>query len=497
MLRVLRKKGVAKKILWVLAVMITISFVFWGVASYLTQGQGPMSCAGKIFGRDVSFREFESSFQHVQNQAILRYGDNFQKIRNYLNLNSEAWDRLILLHEGKKRHIRVSNDEVIKAIKKFSFFQRNGKFDKQLYAQIVQYAFQCAPSDFEDGIRESLIFEKIYKQETLAIDVTDDDARKEYDAENAKAQVDYVFFPIMQYQDEIVIADETLNAYYKNNQDLFRLPAGINIEFIALEYPTDATEEAKKTLDQTANQISQTLASRKIDLAQIAQEYHLSVKESGFFSIDDPKLDLGWPLEIFQKALNLKKDEVAGPIATAKGFYLLKLKDTQEARLLTFDEARNKAQELLALQEAKKIAEQKAKEALDRIKTAWQATPNEKFEILAKKLDLKIEKTPEFTRAQYLPGIGPSAQFQQTAFTLTKENPLSSIVEMSSGYAIIYLTNFIPADNEKFLKDKDFLKERLLTQRRDQAFNAFLAKLRQQANLVDNIKKLEEAQQAP
>ncbi len=496
MLRILRKKGVAKKILWVLAIMITISFVFWGVASYLTREQGPTSFAGKIFGRSVSFREFQNSLQHVQNQAILRYGENFAKVRNYLNLHSEAWDRLILIHEGKKRRIRVSNDEVIKTVKKFPFFQRNGKFDKQLYAQVVQYAFQCSPSDFEEGIRESLIFEKIYKQETLSIDVADEDVRKEYDAENAKAQVAYILFPVMRYSKEVVVPDEAVSAYYHNNQNLFYLPPGINIEFIALEYPQDPTEESKDAIDQTASQIAQNLTKGQSDLKQIGQKYNLAIKESGFFSAEEPKFDLGWPLEIFQKALELKKDELAGPIATTKGFYLLKLKERRDARLLSLEEAKDKAKELLTLQEAKKIARQRSQEALSKIKSALQTTPKEKFETIAKKLDLKSEKTSEFTRSQYLQGVGPSGPFQQTAFTLTAEDPLSEVVEMSNDFAIVYLENFIPADQEKFAKDKDFLKERLLAQRKDQAFNAFLAKLRQKANLVDNIKKLQEAQQA-
>jgi len=485
----LRKKGVAKKILWVLAVMITISFVFWGISSSMIKQQNTVSYAGKIFGRTVSFRDFEDAFQHMRNQAILRYGENFYKIESQLNLESETWDRLILLHEGKKRKITVSNNELIAAIKKFTFFQRNGKFDKQLYEQIVQYVFRCTPRDFEEGIRESLIFEKLYQQETLTADVSEEQVLKAYKTENEKVQIDYLLFPFANYTKDVVLADESLRAYYDQNQAMFRLPPTINISYCALEYPADASNEIKEKITLTAQEITKDIATNKFSLKQLSEKHLLTMKESGFFSAESPNLNLGWPLEVFQKAFGLKKGELIIVPSTTKGFYILELKETQGEHLLSFEEAKDKAREVLLQIESKKIAHDKAKQALEQIRKEFANNPKEGFEVIAKKLNMKMEKTPEFNRAQYLPGVGPSAQFHQAAFSLTKEKLLSDPVEINNGVALLYLNAFIEADQEKFTKDKDFLKERLTAKLRDQAFSNFLAQLRQKAELVDNIKK--------
>ncbi|MCX5681812.1 MAG: peptidylprolyl isomerase [Candidatus Omnitrophica bacterium] len=398
MLRILRKKGVAKKILWVLAVMITVSFVFWGISSSLTRKETSGTYAGKIFGQNVSPREFENASQHVRNQLILRYGENFNKVENQINIESEAWDRLILIHEGKKRRIEISNQNVIAAIKGFPFFQRDKKFDKQLYDQIIQYVFRCTPRDFEEGIRESLIFEKIYKQEIQAIKLSDEDVLKEYNMENEKIQIDYIVLPFRNYEKGIVVTEEDLQQYYEKNKEMFQIPLTVNINYLAMEYPLNPSDDTKKKIADSAQDIAKDIGNNKLNLRQISEKYTLPMRESGFFSAENPNLELGWPLEVFQKALNLKKDSTILAFSTDKGFYFLELKDTREPRLLSFDEAKNNVKEAMVKSEAKKITEEKAKEILGQIQQEFQNKPKEKFETIVKKLGFTVEKTPDFTK---------------------------------------------------------------------------------------------------
>ena len=489
MLRVLRRKGVAKKVLWVLAIMITVSFVFFGISSSLVRQENTVSYAGKIFGRKVSFREFEDAFLHARHQAILRYGENFSKVERQLDLENEAWERLILLFEAKKRRITVPNSDVVAAIKKFSFFQRNGSFDKQLYEQIVQYVFRCTPRDFEEGIRETLVFGKLYDQETLKVDVSDEQVLKAYAAENEKVQIDYMVFPFEQYAKDIAPSQDSLRSYYDQNQNAFRLSPMININYLFVEYPPESSRENGLALSQKVKEITEAVETGEKNLQQLAEQYQLPIQESGFFSAEDPNLSLGWPLEVFQKALYLKKGELKTITVEAKGCYVLSLKETQDARLLSFEEAKEKVGEILIKEGAKNMAREKANEIRGQVLEALAANPKETLEAIAKRFNIKVEKTPEFSRSQYLPGVGPSAQFHQAAFGLTDQDPVSAPVEISGGFALLRLGAFVEADKEKFEKDKAFLKERLKAKLRDQAFDAFLSQLRQKAKLVNNIKK--------
>ena len=132
MLNILRKKGLAKKIIWIIAILIIISFGFFGTA-YLLNSNSNQDVAGKVFGKNVSLEEFKQVYHHTDIQAMLNYGKNYQSFKQFLNLENQTWDRLILLYEAKRRHIQIPDDRVVKTIESFPFFQRDGQFDTLLY----------------------------------------------------------------------------------------------------------------------------------------------------------------------------------------------------------------------------------------------------------------------------------------------------------------------------------------------------------------------------
>ncbi|MDP8264040.1 MAG: peptidyl-prolyl cis-trans isomerase [Candidatus Aceula lacicola] len=494
MLKTLRKKGIAKKLLWVMAVMITVSFVFWGISSSLLTEPGSISCAGKIFGKKVSLEDFQDALLHVQNQAIMRYGENFFKVKDFLNLESEAWDRLILLHEGKKRRIKISNDEVIKTISTLSFFKRDEMFDPALYNQIVQYVFKCKPRNFEEGIRGSLIFTKIYKQETNLITVSDEEALEAYKNKNEKIDISYASFPFLDYQRNIQLTDEEIADYYQEHSDNFKIPLMINVEYLALEYPKDVTDEQKTNIQNQAGDLALDLNADSIELLDLAKKYSLKIQESGFFSQEQPNLDIGWPLEIFEEALKLESNTVVGPIEASKGFYVLRLKEQKESYVPTLDQTKDEVKDVLAHIKSKELAKNKAQKDLEEIKKSFENKSNQTFDAAAKKLGLKIEKPEPFARGQYLSHVGAAPGFHKAAFALTVGNRLSNPVETSTAYCLLHLNAFIPIDENVFEEKKEELKTRLLEEKKENTFSNFLIQLRQKANLVDHIKKLKETQ---
>ncbi len=59
MLRLLRKKKVAKRIFYVLAAIIIPAFVIWGSASVINKKNDIPNVAGRIFGKNVSYDQFQ------------------------------------------------------------------------------------------------------------------------------------------------------------------------------------------------------------------------------------------------------------------------------------------------------------------------------------------------------------------------------------------------------------------------------------------------------
>ncbi|MDD5505600.1 MAG: SurA N-terminal domain-containing protein, partial [Candidatus Omnitrophica bacterium] len=165
MLRILRNKKTAKKIWIGLAIIIIPAFTLWGFGSSSRSREDNMP-AGKIFGKDVSNQEFKKALSAARTAAILQFGDNFPKVEKYLNLESQAWERLILLREAKNRKLDIADQEVINTIQNAPYFQKKSVFDNKTYTEILRYVFAVQPRTFEEQMRQNLILAKLYNQVT-------------------------------------------------------------------------------------------------------------------------------------------------------------------------------------------------------------------------------------------------------------------------------------------------------------------------------------------
>ncbi len=488
MLKIIRKKGFIKKVLWVLTGVIIISFGFWGTAVRYDTGNR-LNYAGKIFREKISFEQFEENLLHTRNQVILRYGEEFQKVSQFLNLNAETWDRLILLHEARRRRIHIPDQAVIQAISQYPFFQRDGKFDSLLYNDVLRYIFRCKPRDFEEGIRETLMFAKLYEQETQSVSLSEQEIFGAYKKEKEKVQVSYILFPSENYKKDASIEDKEVKNFYEQHKTSFRLPPTINVEYLNLSLPENITKEDKDKLQEKINFVSEELKTNP-DFKTVGAKYGLEVQESGFFSQEQPNLKIGWSYELLKKAFELKTGVINPPIETEQGFYILKVKEKRASYIPEFPEVQEKVKEALLMEKAKQISRTKAQEGLKTIREGLKNAPDKKFTDVTVAFNLTVTQTPFFSKGEYLPNIGVARDFQDAAFALNEQNRISAVVETPKGSGILYFDGKEPVKQEDFLKEKDEFAQTLLAQKKNDAFTDFLAVLRIKANLQDNVSKL-------
>jgi peptidyl-prolyl cis-trans isomerase D len=215
----------------------------------------------------------------------------------------------------------------------------------------------------------------------------------------------------------------------------------------------------------------------------------MPIETSGFFGREQPYLKAGWSMETIQKIFQMAQGQTSEPIETAQSFQVLRVKDKKDSYIPDYDEVKEKVKEAWMLQEAKKIAKEKAAEDSKLIKEKFDSVKYPDFTAIAKELKFEIYQTPVFSRGQYLPAIGISKDFQNAAFALNAQNPLSDLVESVKGWCILHLDASFPADMENYDKEKGALGEALLSEQRNAAFNDFLIRLRLKANLEDNVSK--------
>lgn len=483
MLSALRHKGVAKKVLWFVTIIIVLSFGLMGVVNNFDNS---INSAGSLYGKGISIRDFQKAYMDARDQAIMLYGDRFFKLGNRLDLEKETWDRLILLKETKKRGIVVSDQELVASIAQIPFFQREGKFDQTLYTMIVKNpsVFNRNTRDFEEGMRGQLAIRKLVDMITSSSTVSDEELKKEFRTRNEKIKLSYILLTPESYAKDVSATDDEIKKFYESRKDQFRLPATISLDYVTLPIAEQTSEADKTKVKQEA--FALFADTKALDFAAAAKKHKLEVKTSPFFTVDQPLLTFVSTPEEVEQLFVLKVGEYAKPREMPDGWQIVRVNTKKESYIPSFDEVAAKAKEALLMQKAFEIAKLKADESISAIREAMKTKD---FKTAAASLKLTLQETPAFSRGEYIANMGLVAEFQQEANNLTKENPLSVAVATSQGVAILHLDSSEVPSDEQFKTEEENFRQMLTAEKHNQAMVSFMTKLHAQAKLVSKIKR--------
>ena len=535
MLKQLRNKRLMKRIIWGLAIVIIPPFVFWGAGSALrSRDKGP-AYAGTIFGAKVSFDEYNSAWRAVKDQALMIYGTRFRDISDQLDLNRQAWDRLLLLKEAARERIRVSDRDVIAAIQKFPFFQSRGGFDPQTYNLVLRQAFGIQPRDFEEEIRDSLVIEKLRDQVLKNVAVTHTEIKDAYKRYYEKSTIAYIIISPERFKKRIAANESALKKYYRDNKESFRVDDQVNIEYLPFEFLAyekdiqvtddevkkfyeDHTEyfDRKKTFNElkeavkaacvqaraaqkaleAAEKADYALADASKPLEDVAKEYSLPVRETGFFTRDGMIPDIGWFPEIQKQAFRLKvgqRSELIKPASDmAKGFYIIKVKEKKDSYLPGYEEIRQKIETTLKDEKASSLAAKEARR-LHRVIAELIVNPPAggralSFEEAAAKVLRSPHRSEPFARSGYVQGLGSASELGEDPFTATtKPGVLAPVAKTRAGFCIFTVAAIMPIDEKKFRKERGEFTDKVLESKKMNALNQWYAALLEKANLKSNI----------
>lgn len=545
MLKFLRQKRTVKILLWIIAVVIIVAFVLWGTPSRFDEKQNNMpSFAGEIFGKKISPDKFVEAYQISRNQAIMVYGQDFQKYAQFLNLEDDTWNRLILLEVAKD--IKVSNEEVIEKMRSFAFFQKNGKFDRETYNLLLKYVFRTSARNFEEQIRQSLVIEKLIQEVLNNVTVTDEELESEYAKENETAIASYILVKNEDFKITEEVPEGELKNFYDAHQENFKKPTQVNVQYIKIDFESqkekievvdeeiqayyeehkedfikpeaDSVDAAQKKEDVTetpaykpleevkegikniilgekTQQKTQEAAYQVSDfiyeghsLEDAAQKFALPLGETGLFGASDSIPEIGWSYQFYTAAFELEKDQISDVIQTPKGYYIIKLISKREPHIPILEEIKAEVQNALGQEKASERARRKAMEIFTIIEKE-KGTVGFDFAKSAEALGFTIQTTEGFKRDGYIPSLGEAMEFGKEAFRLN-QGDISGVIKVPKGYAILRLDEKKPFDKEKFVQEKMDFKDNLLSNKRQQYYSDWFKKLKEQANLKSNLSVL-------
>jgi peptidyl-prolyl cis-trans isomerase D len=467
MLKVFRKKHISKTIWIILAILILPAFVFWGFGSY-TRSKREETYAGKIGNRAISLIDYRDAYIAVKNMAIIQLGipeDKLDEVGSYIDLNAQAWERLVLLDEARRERIRISDEEVVKQIESYPFFQRKNAFDETLYNQILQYVLRTKPRDFEEETRQNLMIRKLYETATSAIKLSDQEIKEEYRKNNEELTLQYISANPQEFAKALNPTDDELKDYFNSNQLKFKQPLSFSIEYIAFV----SEGKTEFSLQETINDALMRL-HRNQSLEQVAKDLKLQFKDSGFFPENGPIPGIGWAPELLTVLPKAKAGQILRPLRLDKNFYIVRLKERKEPYVPKLEECKDKVKDEFIKEKSREMARAKLEECL---KTA---NPKD-LEASAKSSGLNFGTTGSIKYDGYIEGIGTTDNLWNAGKDL-KDDALSGIVELPSGFYAVKVKARVPVDEKKFAAEKNDFTVTLLSRKKSAFFQTIAEALK-------------------
>ncbi|MDO8747631.1 MAG: peptidylprolyl isomerase [Candidatus Omnitrophota bacterium] len=483
MLKILRQKKRAQKI--ILSVMVGVmvfAFVLWGAGSG-KQNSKESNYAGVVFGRRVSNPEFRKIRLSCLNDLKFRFGENYNVLLQFVDLNNQAWIKLILLEQAKKQKITASNQEVVDEIASNPLFSKDGKFNQDAYGRIIRYFLGSQPREFEEQTRNNLIIRKLYVQATKDITLTDTEVLEAYKKDNETLNVHYIQTNSKNFLSDIKISEDELKDYYQKNSNQFKRPPTVKIEYIGINYPPDSKEAQRIGISEQMNNLYPKI-KKSNDLKSSASG-DITYRQSGFFAVDEPVENIESE-EFYKYCFNLKAGQISPVIHTAQGVYILRVTQKKDFYIPELAEAKPKAEEALKLIKAKEEAKNKTEDYKNKIDGYLQNDPAINLKKAAELLGVELKTTPAFKRDQTIPDMDIDKSILNSAFDL-KPGEISPILEDAKSSFIIEPDKFTGIDQDKFKQDKATYSDNLLERKKQNIFNTLQSELITQANLKQYI----------
>ncbi len=359
-----------------LAIMV-LSFALWGVGDILSSGNSQL--AAKVGNEKISLDEFYIKFQ----QTVRDYNQNTNsnlslkeayelKLHNLL-LQDLIYSRMVNDY-AKKRGIYL-NDESLKSVisNLDEFKDSNELFSSIKYKNFILNNFQSEEaflSEIENSIFQGIIFESFNADNYI----NDAIINKLYDYEGEKRTISY--FLLDKNEVKIDTNNNLINDYYLDNKSNYLIPEKTIIDFIEVNIndfkrkeiinTVDAQDYYNNNIDQYTEEESRNIQFIRFSNESEAYDFYDAVidknindfneyiKVNGFKLSSIDKFTGGtFSKNISEFIFKLDVNTLSEPISYDDlGFYLFKVNEVNDEKVINFETVKNEILEYLALEAA-------------------------------------------------------------------------------------------------------------------------------------------------
>jgi len=486
MLNILRKKKIQKRILMVLAVIITLAFTLWG-AGDIRRRRLTSGIVGTIGKQKITLDEFLKVQRGVQIDMVLRFMGQDQilesMLKNRASLNRMAWIKLIKLEEAERRKIRISDKEVVDFITAYPLFLRQGIFDQKFYDYFVSRVLGVKARKFEEHMRELLKISKIEEDALKDVKATDEEAKEAFRKEFEKGKISYIRIDKADFMDEVVVDNSDIERYYSSKRNEFIVPGQVSFSYIDFPY-SNALE--RQELIRIVNPIFNKIKKEPGRFQELAEENRRVVQDSGLFFRNRPPAKFNFSKSTYDVIFGMEKGaiDLFADESASGSLYILRIDDKVKARIKTMDEVRPVIEAKIKDMEADELSFKKAEEV-----RAFLRAGGNSLEDAKKTFKLNLLRTELISRYDYVDGVGTAFDILDKVF---KEKPevSSEPFKTRKGYIIARLDEFRDIDEAEFEKKKDEYTNRVLSMKKSEAMRKWIDQMSERTDLRMDLARI-------
>jgi len=414
---------------------LILTFALWGVDEYIRAARNVV--VAEVNGEDIDLTAYQQNFQRMRQRAQAQLGDEFDSaLWTKEETKQQALDMLIeerlLKHSVDDARLRVSAPQIASFIRGSETFQVDGKFSFDRYRQVVNM-LGFTEVGFEQQARQDLAVQQLRAGIALSAFATQDEALRLAQLFAQKRDVGYALIEPPK-PETIEVSDADAEAYYKKNQDLFRVPEKLSLQYLELtidelkrEISVDDqvlnsyydTHKDSYTLQEQrrvnhilvqvskdATEAEDAAARAKIEALRKDIEAGAAFEEVAKQSSDDIGSraeggDTGFfsrgvmAPEFEQAAFALQVGELSQPVKTEFGYHLIRLREIKPGGIEPFEAVRAQVEDTYRREQAESLYFERAEAFSDAV-----TEHPDSLEAAAETLNMKVETTAPLTREE-------------------------------------------------------------------------------------------------
>lgn len=451
-------KSLAPTLWFVIIAFIISIFAVWGGAGRLGEGGGTDTLA--TVGKE---KIAVSLYRQTLIQRIEAMRREFRELDTrfiqQLNIPQQILNQLIqqslLTQLSKEMGIDATDEEIRAKIMSYPVFQKDGQFVGFAQYQKILDWNRIPLTEFEKGLRQEIIIEKVIDVLTAGITVTDEELWENYKNNNDTARIEYATLELEKIQLDQAPDSEELVKHFEENRDTYKIPEKREADYYFVK-----TEDLKAEAELSETEIEdyydenqarfkepEKIKASRIYLPFAEKDRELVLDQARdlidrmnkgedfgelakIHSKDEKAQDSGdWGLYEWKSLSQAEQDEigrlsqgeVSDVLEIPEGAVILKVTEKEPETTQPLETVKERITNILKDEKARQMAEEK----IAQLEKA--AKKENSLDVAAQTLGLKIRNSGLLKENDPLEEIDPSGSISMTLFNMEMKEISSPI----------------------------------------------------------------------